>query len=97
LISVYKIAVIALGCVDGFFTHGKTIQVTIGVIRMKHEENPIVNAILASSTFSLEEAIKRFDAIGELRLKKACETITVPKALEPLLKQALEEKARRKQ
>jgi len=61
---------------------------------MQREENPIIDAILANSTLSPAEAVKRFEAVRELRQKKAVET--VPKALEPLLKQALEEKARRK-
>ena len=64
---------------------------------MQHEKNPIIDAILANSTLSPEEAVKRFEAIRELRRKKAGETFTVPKAFEPLVKQALEEKARREQ
>jgi hypothetical protein len=64
---------------------------------MQNEENPIIDAILAISGLSPEEAVKHFEAIRELRRKKAAETFTVPKALEPLVKQALEEKARRKQ
>jgi hypothetical protein len=96
LISVYRIAVIGFGCGGGFLTHAKTIQLKIGAIRMQHEENPIIDAILANSSLSPEEAVKRFEAIRELRRKKAAETFTVPGALQPLLKQALEEKARRK-
>jgi hypothetical protein len=56
---------------------------------MQHEDNSLIDAILALS--SPEEATK------ELRRKKDSETVTVPKALESLLRHALEEKARRKQ
>lgn len=64
---------------------------------MQHEDNPIIDAILATSSFTPEEAVKRYEAIKELRRKKDRETFTVPKALEPLLQQALGERARRKQ
>jgi len=64
---------------------------------MRREENPIIDAILANSTVSPEDAVRRFETIRELRREKVNEKFEVPKALEPLLKQALEEKARRGQ
>jgi hypothetical protein len=64
---------------------------------MQHEDDPIVDAILATSPFGPEEAVKRYKAIRELRLKTSSETHTVPIAMESLLQLALEEKARRKQ
>jgi|GEM_PF-5260044 hypothetical protein len=64
---------------------------------MQQQENPIIDAILAASSYGTEEAVKRYEAIKELRRKKAAEILTVPKALESLLKQALEEKSRRNQ
>ncbi len=63
---------------------------------MQREENPLIDAILTLSSSSPEEALKRYEAIKELRRTKDSETFTVPEALEPLYRQALEEKARRK-
>jgi hypothetical protein len=64
---------------------------------MQHADDSIIDAILTTSSFTPEEAVKRYEAIKELRRKKARETVTVPKALERLLQYALEEKARREQ
>lgn len=64
---------------------------------MQHEDNSLIDAILASSSFSPEEAVKRYETIKELRRKKDSEIFTVPKALETLVQHALGEKARTKQ
>ena len=64
---------------------------------MQREDNHIIDAILAVSSSTPEEAVKQYEAIKELRRKKESETFTFPKALEPLVRQALEEKARRQQ
>jgi len=62
---------------------------------MQHEDNSLIDAILVLSSFSPEEAVKRYENIKELRQKKDSETVTVPKALEPLWQHALELKTQR--
>jgi hypothetical protein len=66
---------------------------------VKESEENHINAILTTSAVGPgagpEEVVKAYETISELRRKKASETFTVPKVMEPLLKQALEEKARR--
>jgi len=68
---------------------------------VKESEENLINAILTISAVGRgagpEEVVKAYETISELRRKKASETFTVPKVMEPLLKQALEEKARREQ
>lgn len=67
---------------------------------MKNEEN-LIDAILTISAVGRgagpEEVVKTYETISELRRKKASETFTVPTVMVPLLKQALEERNRRKQ
>jgi hypothetical protein len=72
-------------------------QFKTGGSEMQDEDNPLIDAILAVSSFTPEEAVKRYEAIKEIRRKNAAETLKVPKALGPLYKRALEEKARREQ